>query len=133
MGAFNNCPQAWEQNNESTQGHKYNVAVFFKSSHKSFLPFYKRSLSFQKRSEKSCRAIWSQSWPETEKIDINNQWEDRIIIFCPITDRVCVLVFTPLLYYIVRALVAVNNEFHSGTSKYNKPNEPTIMFLTFQT
>ena len=27
-----------------------------------------------------------------------------------------------------RALVAVNNEFPSGESKYNKPNEPTIRF-----
>ena len=32
-----------------------------------------------------------------------------------------------------RALVAANNEFLGGASKYNKPNEPTIMFLTFQT
>ena len=32
-----------------------------------------------------------------------------------------------------RALVAANNEFLDGASKYNKPNEPTIMFLTFQT
>ena len=35
--------------------------------------------------------------------------------------------------WIERAQVAVNNEFHRGESKYNKPNEPTIMFLTFQT